>query len=58
MYCGEKNQIYSAMSEELARMYNAAGRREESLACHLAVRNHCLRMAIVMGSLLLMDVTI
>ena len=38
MYCGEKNQMYSALSEELARMYNAAGRREESLACHLAVR--------------------
>ena len=28
MYCGEKNQMYSAMSEELARMYNAAGRRK------------------------------
>ena len=38
-----KNQMYSAMSEELARMYNAAGRREESLACHLAVRNQLLK---------------
>ena len=54
MYCGEKNQIYSAMSEELARMYNAAGRREESLACHLAVRNQLLKNGYREGSILLM----
>ena len=54
MYCGEKNQIYSAMSEELARMYNAAGRREESLACHLAVRNQLLKNGYREGSMLLM----
>ena len=54
MYCGEKNQMYSALSEELARMYNAAGRREESLACHLAVRNQLLKNGYREGSLLLM----
>ena len=54
MYCGEKNQMYSAMSEELARMYNAAGRREESLACHLAVRNQLLKNGYREGSMLLM----
>ena len=54
MYCGEKNQMYSALSEELARMYNAAGRREESLACHLAVRNQLLKNGYREGSMLLM----
>ena len=46
MYCGEKNQIYSAMSEELARMYNAAGGKSR---WHVILRFaiSCLRMAIV-----------
>ena len=46
--------MYSALSEELARMYNAAGRREESLACHLSVRNQLLKNGYREGSLLLM----
>ena len=49
-----KSQMYSALSEELARMYNAAGRREESLACHLAVRNQLLKNGYREGSMLLM----
>ena len=35
-------------------MYNAAGRREESLACHLSVRNQLLKNGYREGSLLLM----
>ena len=29
MYCGKKNQVYSAMSEELARVYRALGDEEK-----------------------------
>ena len=54
MFFGEKNQNYLSWTEELARMYNAAGRREESLACHFEVRDQLIKNGYREGSMLLM----
>ena len=55
MYCGEKNQMYSAMSGGTGTNVQCRRtKREESLACHLAVRNQLLKNGYREGSMLLM----
>lgn len=54
MYLGVKNQNYLGLTEELARMYNAAGRTEESMECHMEVRNLLVENGYREGSFLML----